>query len=107
MTRIKFQQQYEFKDCLTENGYPCKFDFAIFTDNNKLQCLIEYDGIQHFEESNWGLEQNQTRDRIKDIYCLQNKIPLIRIPYTDFSKINIEYINERIKKECTMLMLLK
>lgn len=104
---ISFKQQYSFQDCLTENGYSCKFDFAIFTDANELKCLIEYDGIQHFEENNWGLEKNQLRDRIKDNYCLQNKIPLIRIPYTDFGKINIDYINERIEKECTMLMLLK
>ena len=96
-----FKTQYQFLDCLTENKNPCKFDFAIF-ENNKIKCLIEYDGIQHFENSNWGLEKNQLRDKIKNDYCIRNNIPLIRIPYTDYNKINIEYIKERIKEKCTV-----
>lgn len=102
--QIHFVRQYQFIDCLTENGYPCKFDFALFA-NDKLLCLIEYDGIQHFEESNWGLIKNQYRDKIKDKYCLSHNIPLIRIPYTDYDKITIDYINERIKEECMLAML--
>lgn len=31
----------------------------------------------------------QERDKIKNNYCLEHKIPLIRIPYTYLSKINI------------------
>ena len=96
-----FKTQYQFLDCLTENEKPCKFDFAIF-ENNKIKCLIEYDGIQHFENSIWGLEKNQLRDKIKNDYCIKNNIPLIRIPYTDYNKINIEYIKERIKEKCTV-----
>lgn len=104
---INFIQQYTFEDCLTENGNQCKFDFAIFDEYNKLKCLIEYDGIQHFEETNWNLEQNQLRDKIKDKYCLLNNIPLIRIPYTDYNKMDINYLKERIDEECTMVSLLK
>ena len=96
-----FKTQYQFLDCSTENEKPCKFDFAIF-ENNKIKCLIEYDGIQHFENSIWGLEKNQLRDKIKNDYCIKNNIPLIRIPYTDYNKINIEYIKERIKEKCTV-----
>ena len=96
-----FKTQYQFLDCSTENEKPCKFDFAIF-ENNKIKCLIEYDGIQHFDNSIWGLEKNQLRDKIKNDYCIKNNIPLIRIPYTDYNKINIEYIKERIKEKCTV-----
>lgn len=91
-----FKSQYSFSDCLTENGFPCKFDFAIF-ENNRIKCLIEYDGNQHFIETNWDLDKNKKRDKIKDDYCLNNHLKLIRIPYTDFEKIDIDYLLERMK----------
>ena len=58
--------------------------------------MIEYDGIQHYsskhqftkEEST--LEINQQRDREKNEYALSHKIPLIRIPYTQFDNLKIE-----------------
>lgn len=86
--QINFQQEYYFPNCLTENNYPCRFDFAIFDKNDKLQYLIEYDGKQHFEEGSFNLKKNQTRDAIKNNYCLNNNILLYRIPYTDLSDIN-------------------
>ena len=61
----------------------------------KLLYLIEYDGIQHFDKNHqFGnkeetLKNIQERDKIKNNYCLEHKIPLIRIPYTYLSKINI------------------
>lgn len=86
---INFCRQYSFKNCLTENGFPCKFDFGIIEDN-KLLYLIEYDGIQHFEQTGWNLERNKKRDEIKNNYCKENNIPLIRIPYTHFNDIIID-----------------
>lgn len=87
--QLNFVRQYTFKDCLTENGHPCRFDFAII-DDNKLCYLIEYDGIQHFEDSNWDLNKNKMRDKIKTDYCYTHNIPLIRIPYTQLQKITID-----------------
>lgn len=84
---IEFQREYSFQDCLTENNYPCRFDFAIF-ENNNLKFLIEYDGKQHFEDSLYDLTKNQKRDYIKNTYCLNHNIPLYRIPYTDLSVLN-------------------
>ena len=78
------------------------YDFAIFK-NNQLQCIIEYDGVLHFERDdyhgwnnieNW--EKTKKNDIIKNNYCEQNNIKLIRIPYTDFEKISAEYLLERI-----------
>lgn len=83
---IKFQKEYTFKDCKTENDFLCRFDFAIFK-NNKLYCLIEYDGKQHFEDGFFDLEKNKQRDKIKNSYCLFYNIPLYRIPYTDLNNI--------------------
>lgn len=96
--KILYKSQYTFPDCKTENGFPCKFDFGILDEHSNLKCLIEYDGIQHFEETNFDLQKNQMRDCLKTEYCRQHDIPLIRIPYTDFNKLNITYIKERIDK---------
>jgi hypothetical protein len=96
--KILYTPQYTFPDCVTENGFPCRFDFGILDEYHRLRCLIEYDGIQHFEESNFDLQKNKMRDAIKNDYCKQHNIPLIRIPYTDFDKLNITYIKERINE---------
>lgn len=98
--QLNFVRQYTFKDCLTENGHPCRFDFAIIKDN-KLCYLIEYDGIQHFEDSNWDLNKNKMRDKIKTDYCYTHNIPLIRIPYTQLEKLTIDdLILERSRFIC-------
>ena len=64
-----------------------RFDFYV---NN--QYLIEFDGIQHFIQSkNWEpLEDTQYRDNIKNQWCKENNIPLIRIPYTKLNTLTID-----------------
>lgn len=57
--------------------------------------LIEFDGIQHFVpvERFSGLKtfkQTQWNDKIKNEFCNNNNIKLIRIKYTDYN--NIETI---------------
>lgn len=88
---IRFKQQYSFPDLLSENDYPLKFDFVVFKEN-KLYCLIEYDGRQHFEpifgEDNLIITKN--RDISKNKYCHNNNIKLIRINYHNYD--NIENI---------------
>ena len=87
--KIEYAQQYTFDDCKNIRKLP--FDFAIF-ENNKLKCLIEYDGSQHyykkFSRSNEDFENLKKRDLIKTNYCEKNKIKLIRIKY--IRKRNIE-----------------
>jgi len=66
----------------------------------KYNCCIEYDGIQHFK-SNGGyytedfLKAVQYRDKIKNQYCVDNNINLIRIPYTDLALINFNYLKKK------------
>lgn len=90
---IAFLKQYTFEDLLGENNTHYSFDFAILT-NNKLKYLIEYDGIQHFEEDKQffegAYEKILFRDARKNEYCIKNNIPLIRIPYTRFNELCIE-----------------
>lgn len=89
---ISFEQQKTFNTCIfPQTGGLAKFDF--FVDN---QYLIEYDGIQHYECNGYGwnnpdnLKQTQYRDNIKTIWCQQNQIPLIRIPYIKLNDLVIE-----------------
>lgn len=82
---ISFQYQYHF-DNLRQKIY----DF--FVDNNY---IIEYDGAQHFGFNNygWNTEENfkktQESDFIKNHFCFENNIPIIRIPYIKKNNINI------------------
>lgn len=88
---IEYKSQYAFKDCVKNRPLP--FDFAIFDNIGNLKFLIEYDGIQHFEPvdfagkgEEWAKEVfkgNQERDLIKNEYCFNKGIELIRIPYWD------------------------
>ena len=74
---IKYEQQYRFDKCVDKRALP--FDFYL-TDYN---VCIEFDGIHHFEQrKGWtSLEEVLHHDKIKDKFCKNNNIPLIRIPY--------------------------
>ncbi|MCA1021632.1 DUF2726 domain-containing protein [Halobacillus litoralis] len=90
---ITFRQQYRIDDCKHINTL--RFDFSVFDEVGKMIALIEYDGKQHYEPvEHFGGEKNfkiiQKRDQIKNTYCKESNIPLIRIPYWEFD--NIEYI---------------
>lgn len=87
---IPFEKEKSFKECKSTYK-PYRFDFYV---NNKY--LIEYDGIQHFNSENHGwnnnntLAQNQFNDKVKNNWCKENNIPLIRIPYTHLQNLCIE-----------------
>ena len=84
-----FVQEKSFEDCKFESGHKARFDFYV---NN--QYIIEFDGRQHIEETTkWGnrsLEYVQAHDKVKNIYCKEHNIPLIRIPYTKLNYLKIE-----------------
>lgn len=97
--QIKYVFQYRIAEC--RNIKPLPFDFAILDENEKIICLIEYQGDIHFKVgSGWANEEHlkalQKRDEIKRQYCKENKIKLIEIPYTDYKKINEEYLMKAI-----------
>lgn len=82
-----------------------------------LNLLIEYDGRGHYvacfgstpEEKQKNLEDCQRRDKIKNEWAKANNIPLLRIPYWDFDRIEelIEafIIQHTKKKEIKQLVL--
>ena len=91
--RVYIKQQ-EYKVAQT---HPYYFDFAILTDN-RVSYFIEYDGVQHFKYKEnadfWNnkeaFEKTQVRDRLKNQWCKDNNIPLIRIPYTHLKDLCID-----------------
>lgn len=94
---IEYKRQKKFKKCKLKRMLP--FDFYLLKQN----ICIEYDGRQHYkpidfagEGAKWAeenLKQQQQNDQVKNDYCKENNIKLIRIPYWDFD--NIEEILEK------------
>lgn len=71
---------------------------------------VEYDGEQHFKKTSMGdekqLKELQTRDKLKDRLCKQNKVMLIRVPYTVKHEDIEAYLMERIPRKsggCNLL----
>ena len=88
---IKYIQEKRFSDCVFKKQLP--FDFYL----PDLNICIEYDGIQHFEEVEFfggreSLEQIILRDSIKNKYCGEHKICLIRIKFSDNAKEKLEKV---------------
>lgn len=98
---IHYIREFKFQDC--KDIQSLKFDFAIFDNDQNLLYLIEYDGSQHFKSSQRSnLEDKHKKDLIKNEYCFEHNIPLIRIPYShkniDINDILIETSNFIINK---------
>lgn len=92
MKNVSYEMEKTFDDC--KNILPLRFDFYLPTFN----MCIEYDGLQHFESCGWGGEEKlkltQKNDKIKNDYCIQNNIKLLRIKYDeDHIKIVLENIS--------------
>ena len=95
-------REYRFSDC--RDIIPLPFDFAVIDGAGKVNLLIEYDGEQHYKPINFGgiskeeaclnLEKQRYHDELKNKYCKDNNIHLLRIPY--WEKNNIKKILEKI-----------
>lgn len=94
INNVKFDKQYKFKDLKTRYNVYLRFDFVIY-DNQDIKLLLELDGEQHFKSvERFGGESEYLNrlknDNLKNEYCSNNNINLIRIPYWKFNKINEE-----------------
>lgn len=83
---IEFINQFSYSDC--RDILPLPFDFYL-TDYNM---LIEVDGEQYYHDTNglFNYEYIKKHDKIKNEYCKNKNIPLLRISYDCFN-------NERYK----------
>lgn len=78
-----FVPQYAFDDLVNEKKL--RFDFVVF-EKDRILFAVEYDGEQHFKPIPFwggleGFKRNKARDEMKNKYCQDNNIPLIRIPF--------------------------
>lgn len=84
LLNVTFQPQKRFNDCRNQKqSDTLPFDFYL-PDYN---ICIEYDGEHHFRPMEmWGGYEkfliNQENDKIKNEYCKNNNITLLRLPYT-------------------------
>ena len=96
--QIPFITQKRFDTCVfPETNRHLVFDFYLPEQN----ILIEYDGEQHFHKvknDRYGYEGIVARDNYKNQWCKENNIPLIRIPYTDYDKIDVANMRRIIEK---------
>ena len=102
---LNFKEEYQFPDLISSTGRPLRFDFAVFDDNDNLDFLIEYQGIQHYQPVNCfgGTDRfviQQKHDKLKLEYAKNHGYNLIAIPYTEdtFSKIKKYLIKHGLKK---------
>lgn len=89
---VSYIPQYTCDGC--EDKRRLHFDFAIFgNDSGKLILIIEADGQQHFQpvrfegnadDADRAFDGIRRRDEIKDRFCQEQNIEMLRIPYFNF-----------------------
>lgn len=94
---VNFKEEYSFPDLISSSGRPLRFDFAVFDDNDELDFLIEFQGIQHYEAKSKfggskGLYQQKYNDTQKRKYCMEHGYTLVTIPYWDLNILDYDYI---------------
>lgn len=98
---LSFFKEYTFNDCRDVNPLP--FDFYV----PDLKLCIEYDGIQHFQPVRFSKNMTdkmaqdnfikaQRHDKIKNDYCANNNLKLIRISYKDNLETRLNEIFESV-----------
>lgn len=98
---LEYKMQYSFDD-LVDKG-KLRFDFAVFSEN-KLFCLIEVQGRQHFEYDKTGngwntlehLEGVQKHDKMKVGYCNAHNIRLILLTTNEIKDMTLKQFKEEL-----------
>lgn len=92
----------EYEDVLAKTR---KIEFPVFKEIPIRFDELTYGDLARYvkqyiisdEEAKENLRLTKIRDKIKSDYCKKNKIPLLRIKYTDFNKIE-NILNRELKK---------
>lgn len=98
INKIKYISEKTFENLVSDNNHKLRFDFYL----PELKCCVEYDGVQHFKPNEFfggeeSFDKVKRNDNIKNIFCVDNKIKLIRIPYY-LNDIEISNIIENLVK---------
>jgi hypothetical protein len=99
--KVLYEEEIKIEGCKYKRNLA--FDFQVIINDHFF--LIEVDGQFHYVENNMCenpelalLEQNK-KDRIKDKFCKENDIDLLRIPYWEFENENYKHmIKDTINK---------
>lgn len=105
---INYKRQVTFKSLTGIRGGILRFDFGIYDKDDKLLGLIEYDGEQHFTDYNDNyyitefelindINIVKENDKIKNKFCKDNNIQLIRLNGT----ITEEVFFKKMKSACS------
>lgn len=91
--KIKYIPEWKDHDCVVIRKL--EFDFYL----PELNCIIEYDGKQHYEPNNFfggqkGFLALRKRDKIKNKWAKKNKIKMIRVKYDELI---IPYLYQKLK----------
>lgn len=81
---LSYEREFSFPEC--KNVRPLRFDFCVKNPDGSILMLIEFDGIQHYEENarfggRKGYLRRVKNDRIKSNFAKSKAIPLLRIRY--------------------------
>lgn len=92
---IEYIHQHRFPNCKYKNTLP--FDFYI----PKYNIVIEFDGEHHYMSVNFfGGEKEflkqKEKDKIKDMYCIENEITCIRILKKDCENFGYSFIENKL-----------
>ena len=87
---ISYEHQMRFDDCRDKRTLP--FDFYL----NDYNTIVEFDGVHHYFPvfSQEHFEKTLRHDEIKNKYCKDHGIRIIRIPYWEFNNIEKILIKE-------------
>lgn len=96
---VAYEEQKTFQNCKDIKCLP--FDFYL----SQCNVLIEYDGEHHYRPVNFNNCNNgidiylstKKHDKMKDEFCIQNHIPLIRIPYTQINNLESYLFDQLVK----------
>lgn len=106
--KISFEPQFRIETC--KDILPLPFDFAVFNKDNSLNCLIEYQGCQHFMDlsqykkscpfSKKSILSTQKHDLMKLFFCQEHEIKLIHIdhPQTTGESNKYSFIVDLVKR---------
>ncbi|AYV77057.1 MAG: DUF2726 domain-containing protein [Barrevirus sp.] len=89
--KLEYTRQHTYPDC--RNVYCLPFDFYVYYNGRIF--LIEFDGLQHFKFVERfggadGFAQRIEHDHIKNTYCIDNDIPILRISSKEID--NMDFI---------------
>ena len=88
-------------------GYKLKFDVAVLDGDDKISFIIEYDREQHEYGSRFShdpqvneekFKRTQLYDKIKNEYCKEHNIDLLRISFREKNNM-LDIIDNKLKEK--------